>query len=61
MLKETHTRLLRTVYFPAWNSHNYTSMMSNEDVKDVQVKRIGGGFKAMGKGIWWLVSFEWAR
>ena len=36
VFKETPTRLLRTVYFPAWNSHNYKTLMSNEDVKDVQ-------------------------
>jgi ubiquinone biosynthesis protein len=59
--KELHTRLLRTIYFPAWNSHNYRSMLSNEDVKDVQFKRIGGGFKSFGKGIWYGVSFGWLR
>ncbi len=56
VFKETPTRLLRTVYFPAWNSHNYKSMMSNEDVKDVQWQRCGRTFKKIGKGIWAVVS-----
>ncbi len=59
VFKELHMRLARTVWFPAWNSHAYRSMMSNEDVKDVQFKRMGGAFKAMGKGIWTAVSFQW--
>jgi ubiquinone biosynthesis protein len=56
VFKETPTRLLRTIYFPAWNSHNYKSMMSNEDVKDVQWQRCGRTFKKIGKGIWAVVS-----
>ena len=56
VFKETPTRLLRTVYFPAWNSHNYKTLMSNEDVKDVQAQRIGRGFKKIGKGIWAVIS-----
>lgn len=56
VFRETHTRLLRTVYFPAWNSHNYRSMMSNEDVKDIQVQRTGRTFKKIGKGIWTGIS-----
>jgi ubiquinone biosynthesis protein len=59
--KELHVRFLRTIYFPAWNSHNYRSMLSNEDVKDVQVKRCGAGFKKLGKGIWYGISFKWLR
>lgn len=59
--KELHIRFLRTIYFPAWNSHNYRSMLSNEDVKDVQVKRCGAGFKKLGKGIWYGISFKWLR
>jgi ubiquinone biosynthesis protein len=59
--KELHLRLLRTIYFPAWNSHNYRSMLSNEDVKDVQFKRCGAGFKKIGKGIWYGISFKWLR
>ncbi len=57
--RELHTRLLRTVYFPAWNSHSYKSMMSNEDVKDVQFQKIGRGFKAIGRGIWKGITFQW--
>lgn len=59
--RELHTRLLRTIYFPAWNSHSYTSMMSNEDVKDVQFQKIGRGFKAIGRGIWNGITFQWIR
>lgn len=57
--RELHTRLLRTLYFPAWNSHSYTSMMSNEDVKDIQAQRAGRGFKKIGKGIWKGITFQW--
>ena len=37
--KEMPKRLLFTVLFPAWNSHNYRSMLSNEDIKDSIVKK----------------------
>ena len=57
VFRETHTRLLRTVYFPAWNSHSYPSMMSNEDVKDIQMQRTGATFKKIGKGIWAGISY----
>jgi ubiquinone biosynthesis protein len=57
VFRETHTRLLRTLYFPAWNSHNYRSMMSNEDVKDIEVQRTGTTFKKIGKGIWSGISY----
>ena len=56
---ELGKRLLRTVYFPKWNSHDYPSMMSNEDVKDVQCQKIGRGFKAFGKATWKGVTFQW--
>ena len=57
--RELGKRLLRTVYFLKWNSHDYPSMMSNEDVKDVQFQKIGRGFKAFGKAIWKGVTFRW--
>ncbi len=59
--REIHVRLLRTVWFPAWNSHSYASMMSNEDVKDVQFQKIGHGFKVFGKAIWSGITFGWLR
>lgn len=59
--KELPTRLLRTVYFPAWNSHEYRSMLSNEDVKDVEFRKIGGGLKKLARGIWHVISFRWLR
>jgi ubiquinone biosynthesis protein len=37
--KELPKRLLFTILFPAWNSHSYRSMLSNEDVKDVVLKK----------------------
>jgi ubiquinone biosynthesis protein len=54
--RETHTHLLRTVWFPAWNSHDYKSMMSNEDVKDVQARKVGRGFKKFGQAIWSFIK-----
>jgi ubiquinone biosynthesis protein len=57
VLRESHTRLLRALYFPAWNSHDYRSMMSNEDVKDIQLQRTGAAFKKIGKGIWAGISY----
>ena len=57
--RELGKRLLHTVYFLKWNSHDYPSMMSNEDVKDVQFQKIGRCFKAFGKAIWKGVTFQW--
>jgi ubiquinone biosynthesis protein len=59
VFREVGPRLLRTVWFPAWNSHEYRSLMSNEDVKDVQCRRTGRFFKKVGKAIWTGVSFQW--
>ena len=59
VFRELGPRLLRTVWFPSWNSHEYPSLLSNEDVKDVQVKRTGRFFKKVGKGIWTGISFQW--
>ncbi len=59
--KETPKRLLYTVYFPKWTSHDYGTMISNEDVKDVQFKSIGGGFSKFGKGFWAVVSWPFRQ
>jgi ubiquinone biosynthesis protein len=59
VFREIGPRLLRTVWFPAWNSHEYQSLMSNEDVRDVQCRRTGQFFKKVGKAIWTGVSFQW--
>jgi hypothetical protein len=59
VFREIGPRLLRTVWFPSWNSHEYRTLLSNEDVKDVQVKRTGQFFKKVGKGIWAGISFQW--
>jgi ubiquinone biosynthesis protein len=37
--KEMPKRLLFTILFPAWNSHSYRSMLSNEDIKDALLKK----------------------
>jgi ubiquinone biosynthesis protein len=50
--RELPARLGRTLWFPAWNSHDYRSLLSNEDVKDIQVQRVGRALKKVGKGIW---------
>ncbi|MCI0407561.1 MAG: AarF/UbiB family protein [Acidobacteria bacterium] len=55
--REIPARLGRTLWFPAWNSHDYRSLLSNEDVKDIQVKRVGRALKAVGKGIWTGLTF----
>ncbi|MEE8241604.1 MAG: AarF/UbiB family protein, partial [Nitrospirales bacterium] len=52
VFKEMPKRLLYTLWFPAWNSHNYRTMLSNEDVKDVQFQSWGRGLKTAGKGLW---------
>ena len=59
--KETPKRLLYTVYFPKWTSHDYGTMISNEDVKEVQFKSIGGGFSKFGKGFWAVVSWPFRQ
>jgi len=52
VFKEMPKRLLYTLWFPAWNSHNYRTMLSNEDVKDVQFQSWGRGLKKAGEGLW---------
>ena len=37
--KEFPKRLVYTLWFPAWNSHSYRSMLSNQDVKDELFKK----------------------
>ncbi len=48
VMKESPRRFLRTLWFPAWNSHDYRSMVSNEDVKDLFVKQFGRLMKKAG-------------
>ncbi|HSR51500.1 MAG TPA: AarF/UbiB family protein [Acidobacteriota bacterium] len=57
ILKESPKRLLNTVYFPNWTQHNYPSMVSNEDIRDVQFQYIGRGFRRLGIWIWKGISF----
>ena len=52
VFKEMPKHLLYTVWFPAWNSHSYRSMLSNEDIKDMQVHSFVGALKTAGKGLW---------
>jgi hypothetical protein len=37
--KEFPKRILQTLWFPAWNSRNYRSMLSNQDVIDQLFKK----------------------
>ena len=39
------------VWFPAWNSHSYRSMMSNEDIRDIWTHGLGGVSRTIGGGI----------
>ena len=57
VLKESPKRLLNTFYFPGWTSNNYPSMVSNEDIRDIEFKLIGAGFKSLGKSIWKGISY----
>ena len=41
--KELPKRFLYTLWIPKWNSHSYSSMLSNEDVKDVLMNKCFGG------------------
>lgn len=52
MFRETPKRLLNTVYFPGWTAHNYSSMLSNEDMRDAGFQSMGRGFKKFGGWIW---------
>ena len=49
VLKEMPKRLLYTLWFPRWNSHQYRSMLSNEDVRDIQFALIGRAFRKLGR------------
>jgi ubiquinone biosynthesis protein len=42
--KEFHKHLLNAIWFPGWNSRNYRSMLSNGDITNVVMNRIGGWF-----------------
>lgn len=57
ILKESPKRFLNTVYFPGWTRHSYPSMVSNEDIRDVQFNLIGRGFRRLGRWVWKGVSF----
>ena len=49
--KEFPRHLLNVVWFPAWNSHNYRSMLSNEDIRDMWTRQVGRFFKSVGGGL----------
>ena len=55
-LREFPKRLGRTVWFPSWHSRDYGSLLSNEDVKDVQWFRIKRAFGWLGRGLWRVIS-----
>ncbi|MEE8586151.1 MAG: AarF/UbiB family protein, partial [Acidobacteriota bacterium] len=52
VLKEMPKRLGNMVYFPNWKSRNYPSLVSNDDVFDVQATLIKRGFKKLGGWMW---------
>ncbi len=49
--REFPKHMLNTVWFPAWNSHNYRSMLSNEDIRDIWTRSVGGFFKSLAGGV----------
>ena len=49
--REFPKHMLNTIWFPAWNSHNYQSMLSNEDIRDIWTQRVGRAFKGLGRGM----------
>ena len=49
--REFPKHLLYVAWFPAWNSHSYRSMLSNEDIRDVWTHGIVGVFGAIGRGL----------
>ena len=49
--REFPKHMLNTLWFPAWNSHNYRSMLSNEDIRDIWTQRLGRVFKSLGSGM----------
>ena len=55
--KEMPKRALNTVYFPKWTAHNYPTMISNEDMRDVCFQSTGRGFKKFGGWIWSGLTF----
>ena len=49
--KESPKHFLYTIWFPAWNFHNYRSMLSHEGIRDIAVKRFGRFLKNIGKSV----------
>ncbi len=48
--KEFPKHLLNVLWFPSWNSHDYRSMLSNEDIRDMWTQQVGRFFKSVGSG-----------
>ena len=55
VFKELPKRLLYTLSIVGWNSHDYRSLLSNEDVRDVEMKRLG--IRRALRGVWAVVRF----
>ena len=55
VFKELPKRLLYSLFIEGWNSHDYRSLLSNEDVKDVEMRRLG--IQRALQGIWTVVRF----
>ena len=49
--REFPKHVLNTVWFPSWNSHNYRSMLSNEDIRDMWTQKVGRFFRSLGGGL----------
>lgn len=61
VMLELPKRLLFAVSIVGWNSHSYRSLLSNEDVKDIQMKRAGSGLRKGLRGFWRGVSFPFRK
>ncbi len=57
VFKEMPKRLGNTIWVPGMWSHEYGTMVSNNDVWAKTLNNIGLGFKAIGVGIWKGISF----
>lgn len=55
-LREFPKRVGRTLWFPSWSSREYGSLLSNEDVKDIQWYRFKRRARWIGRGIWRVLS-----
>jgi ubiquinone biosynthesis protein len=55
VFKELPKRLLYALSIVGWNSHDYRSLLSNEDVRDVEMKRLG--IQRALRSVWAVVRY----